>query len=501
MGNPRPNSAGFTRAEVSFTRHGSLRNTGRVAVAHQHCLFPRLDGSTLEQADFESGEEFVAESRDGRVIAKNATIEAFSYSEPGSLLELYTEPLLASETTGIVREAILTTLVDPKGTLLNRLRLFVNLREARSLKFEVPHEISIVRVQRDGTDVAAFANPTGFALPVAGAVQGPRSSTIVIDYVVPGRALADGGNCGQHFRAWTFPVVSFVWEVVTSPAWRADDAGPGLVAGDRDDFRAWPYAALGVPTPLWTTVMPGAGTRKGAGACLLDDKIADREAAELTFAEWFTRWDSGEWPVIIDREALSAPRTGTEIAMRSSQYENRAAQPGAGDAQAVRVSVAPLENVLVITTQAELSRLETPDCWTEQIRESLVWGASRSDRFQSVARWRGEASPRIVSVIGEETPERIKLPPGWSAWSFAGPAWPDGDSYVRLVNLETRIVSGWIIAAMCILVWVSYRSRLVFVRYPVLTATMILMSLLRLAASFTLRDVSAPRFTRPASRS
>ena len=435
----------------------------------------RLDGSTLEQADFENGEEFVAESRDGRVIAKNATIEAFSYSEPGSLLELYTEPLLASETTGIVREAILTTLVDPKGTLLNRLRLFVNLREARSLKFDMPHEISIVRVQRDGTDVAAFANPTGFALPVAGAVQGPRSSTIVIDYVVPGRALADGAQLRPALPRVDLPCVSFVWEVVTSPAWRADDAGPGLVAGDRDDFRAWPYAVLGVPTPLWTTVMPRRGHPKNEQVLrLLDDKIADREAAELTFAEWFTRWDSGEWPVIIDREALSALGLGPKSQCVPPNVKTERRNLALATLKQYGLAIAPLENVLVITTQAELSRLETPDCWTEQIRESLVWGASRSDRFQSVARWRGEASPRIVSVIGEETPERIKLPPGWSAWSFAGPAWPDGDSYVRLVNLETRIVTGWIIAAMCILVWVSYRSRLVFVRYPVLTATMIL---------------------------
>ena len=70
--------------------------------------------------------------------AKSTTVEAFSYTEPGSRLELFTEPLVASGITGIVREAILTTLVDHEGTLLNRLRLFVNLGEARSLDFAMP---------------------------------------------------------------------------------------------------------------------------------------------------------------------------------------------------------------------------------------------------------------------------------------------------------------------------------------------------------------------------
>ena len=41
-------------------------------------------------------------------------------------LEVFTEPLTATETAGIVREALLTTSVDPRGTFLNRLRLLVN---------------------------------------------------------------------------------------------------------------------------------------------------------------------------------------------------------------------------------------------------------------------------------------------------------------------------------------------------------------------------------------
>jgi hypothetical protein len=101
-------------------------------------LLCRLDGATLEQADFETGEEYATGSRDDPGLSRGMTVEAFSYTEPGSRLELFTEPLEPSGITGIVREAILSTLVYLEGQLLNRLRLVVNLGEARSLEFVVP---------------------------------------------------------------------------------------------------------------------------------------------------------------------------------------------------------------------------------------------------------------------------------------------------------------------------------------------------------------------------
>ena len=64
---------------------------------------------------------------------------------------------------------------------------------------------------------------------------------------------------------------------------------------------------------------------------LLDDKLADTAAAELTFAEWFSRWDSGPWPVVIDRVALSAAGLGRNRNAFPDRQDGRA-QPGAGDA-------------------------------------------------------------------------------------------------------------------------------------------------------------------------
>ncbi len=44
----------------------------------------------------------------------------------------------------------------------------------------------------------------------------------------------------------SLPCLSFVWELVTPPDWKAVDRGPGLIAGDRDGGSGWPLAALGL---------------------------------------------------------------------------------------------------------------------------------------------------------------------------------------------------------------------------------------------------------------
>ena len=212
----------------------------------------RLAASALEQAGPQPGEDIAGRDRDEKAPAKNAPVDAFAYTEPGGRLELFTEPLMASEPAGIVREAMLTTSVDPKGTLLNRLRMLVNHGEARSLDLVMPRGLTLVRVRRDGADVDSD--------PVAG---GPFHTP---DGVGPGieiehdRRRLPGGqrrwsrmaiDCGRSCRESALPCLSFVWEVVTSSAWRAADCGPGLIATDREELFDWPYAALGLPTPSW----------------------------------------------------------------------------------------------------------------------------------------------------------------------------------------------------------------------------------------------------------
>ncbi len=114
------------------------------------------------------------------------------------------------------------------------------------------------------------------------------------------------------------------------------------------------------------------------------------------------------------------------------------------------LTLVPFPNIFVITTVAELSRLESRDRWGERFAEALVWGSDRTDRFQSLARWRGEPSPKLVSAIGEEAALGIKLPPGWSAWRFEGRRWPKKDAFVYLIETRTRIDHGMDYRRSCV---------------------------------------------------
>ena len=73
-------------------------------------------------------------------LSKEATVHSLAYDEPGAQLELFTETLVPVSTAGIIREALLTTVVHPTGPTLCRLRLLVNYGDARALNLAFPAE-------------------------------------------------------------------------------------------------------------------------------------------------------------------------------------------------------------------------------------------------------------------------------------------------------------------------------------------------------------------------
>ena len=434
----------------------------------------RLDPSALEQARPDPGDEIAEVVRDDKAPPKTAVIDAYAFTGPGGRLELFTLPLAASEPAGIVREAILTTSVDPKGTSLNRLRLLVNLGAARTLDLVMPSGLSLVRVRRDGADVAPLESPSGLAIPLVGSGQGPKTSTIVVDYVAERGMVADGARLRPDLPRVGFPCLSFVWEVVTPPAWLAADCGPGLIAGDRQQLLDWPYAALGLPMPTWN-FLPVRGRRHDDQVLrLLEDRLAGSVSAELTFAEMFSRWDSGPWPVVVDRIALGSAGWGPKSQCILATAKGLGQNVAVATLEQHGLALVPLPNVLVITTQAELPSLESRDRWADRFAEALVWGSDQTDRFQTVARWRGEPSPRLASTIEDEAPPGTKPPPGWSTWRFSAPGWPKSGSFVYIINISKRVVLGWVIASSCLLAFMACRSRLLRWRFVVLISVMAL---------------------------
>jgi hypothetical protein len=103
-----------------------------------------------------------------------------------------------------------------------------------------------------------------------------------------------------------------------------------------------------------------------------------------------------------------------------------------------------IDSALVITSKAEAERPGSQQTWRRNVGEALLWGSDRSDRFQTVARWRGEVPPRESALGG--LAEGTRLLPGWSTRRYSAVSWPDESAHVRLVEESARSVAGWTVA-------------------------------------------------------
>jgi hypothetical protein len=420
----------------------------------------RLNPSVVDLPRTGRGADDAGGIRVDHAPLKNRAVHAFTYTEPGDKLELFTELLVPSPSPGVVREAVLTTSIDAQGLTLNRLRLLVHLEQAESLVLAMPAGSSLVRVHRDGAEVAPIQSGPRFVLPPLGAGRGPRSSTIHIDYATESQYRINGSLLHPELPEIGLPCLSFVWEIVTPASWKVGDCGPGLIANDRNNPADWPCGALGLWNPSWSSFLMRAAPEPGERLRALDDRLDLSAAAELTLAEWFSRWDAGPWPIVIDRLALNSAGLGPKSPCVPGRSKVNRQEISLATLQQNGLAMVPFPDAHLITTAAEAASRAQPAQEAGSIAETLAWGSDRTDRFQTPDRWRGEASPRTAATAGDEAAERLKLPPGRTIWRFSGASWPGGDSYVHLVDIRGRIVMAWIVVVLLATAWLAARSRL-----------------------------------------
>ncbi len=432
----------------------------------------RLDVSAGDQPQTAPDLDVMELGREEHNPSRDTQFYSFAYDKPGGRLELATEPLARLRPAGIIREAVLTTTVAPNGPLLDRLRLLVHSGEASSLDLVIPARLSLLRIRRDGVDVAAIRSGSSVSIPLPGPSQGPKSSTIVIDYLVENASGGDGSQIRPDVPIVALPCLSFVWEVTTPGGWKAADCSPGWIASDRESAALWPTTALGLWKPAWDVFRRRSRSEDEELFRVLDDRLADSVSAELTFAEVFSRWDSGPRAVVIDRVSLNSSGVGPRSPCVPSRAKAKGRHVSLTTLEQHGLTIVPFEHALVITTAVDLPEFEQRDRWTGAVTESLSWGSDRTDRFQTVARWREEPSPKTASTAATETGERIKRLEGWSTWRFAGTSWPEESAFVYMIDVKTRIVTGWIIAGALCLGWLWGRRLLERRRFVVLAAVM-----------------------------
>jgi len=374
---------------------------------------------------------------------------AFTYSEPGGKLELSTEELLPSPEVGIIRDVCLTTILHPSGPWLNRLRLLLHAEQLADLEFTMPADSKLVRVQLDGADVVPTLDHGRMVVSLQRNSPGLRYKTVDLDYETSGRTVKPDAELRPVLPRIGMPCLSFCWELVTPPCWQARSYGPGLLPGDPGTAPTWPFGALGVPELRWPGREPGTRTVSDETLHRLDETLASTSSEELTFAEWFTRWDSGTTPLIIDRLALGAAGHWPRSRCIPIRVDPRGRPLSLKTLQQYGLTLLRLDPGLVITSQGEAARSDQADNWLKAIGEAILWGSDRSDRFQSAARWRGEVTPRDAPLGGSAEP--LRPLPGWSTWRFTGASWPGQASRVELRDERSGLVAGWAVALLVVL--------------------------------------------------
>ncbi len=197
----------------------------------------------------------------------------------------------------------------------------------------------------------------------------------------------------------SFPCLSFTWELAVPGRYEAVDCGPGLLAAQNE-----PAAGFGGSggAELWRMaeeLLRGARHRGPDPTIgLLDERLVGLAGDELTFAEWFARWDAGSRAVIVDRLALYRAGLGPKSVCTPGRSTAKGASISLETLERHGLGLVVLPTALVITTTSERPGLEERNRLSAQVAEALLWGADRDDRFQSVARFRGESSPKAGAL-------------------------------------------------------------------------------------------------------
>jgi hypothetical protein len=374
---------------------------------------------------------------------------AFAYSAPEARIELRTEALKPAAAGGVIREAVLTTLVDPDGRSARlRLSLKVVPDHAPAIEITLPPGSILERVRRDGLPLTPTMAGDALSVPLNGSGAGPLRplAVITLDY----RAGHAGSNpfvVRPERPTFSLPCLTLAWEVVVPATWGVASWGPALCPTNPFLKRSGllDRLAVGRARGAWDS---RRARRNGSATEMLralDARVGAGRPEEVSLGEWFTRWDAGPWPVLIDRNALA--RAGFGPRSRVVPTRESAGKPGAVQAalRPLGLVVAPVGRTLLVTARseaptAELQRSQRRLSWEAALESAAAWGADTSDRFQSVGRWREEPAPRAAAVESEMPAA------GRTTWRFVAPGWPDAGTEVVLVNRRQQTAWIWTVA-------------------------------------------------------
>jgi hypothetical protein len=419
-----------------------------------------LDTSVAWRA-LENGAAFESGGEGAPTLANFRRAHAFSTEEASARLDLRTERLRAGPVDGVISEAILSSLAAPGGTGRQRLVLRVAATKARALDVTLPPGTSIERVTRDGEPAVTSHKGHALSIPLAAQPARQRFTTIVLDYRTALALAASSGATALWPERPTFsmPCLAFCWELGLHGPWTVSESGISLVgdepSGDPSDAERlrgellWPWRAEGNPVELEPTAL--ARLRE------LDARAESLRLGATTLVDMFTRWDSGILPIVVDREALVSTGYGPRSPISPPRTVARRASFTIEWLRPLGLTVVPLDGVCLITSRYEAAVLvpgsRAEKAWEASVREAAGAGADRSDRLQSVVRWREETTPEPGSVHDPDADT------GWVRHHWASLGWPETGTLVRVEDPRARAAWAAAIGLAVVLAALAARRR------------------------------------------
>ncbi len=151
---------------------------------------------------------------------------AFGYTSAGGLLELRTENLEPTRTAAVIREAVLTTTVNPQGPNRQHLILRIAADRTQRLELTLPEGAKLTGVERDGLAVVPTRESKGLSLPLVTQRASRWLTTITLDYLTPRGAGAPAAVLHPQVPATSIACLAFCWEIVVPEPWAVADSSP-----------------------------------------------------------------------------------------------------------------------------------------------------------------------------------------------------------------------------------------------------------------------------------
>jgi hypothetical protein len=374
---------------------------------------------------------------------------AYAYDrKPGKCI-LATEPLRRLSADGVIEEAVLTSFISPEGQAHQRLMLSVWPSGAESLTVTLPTGTRLESATNRGEALTPAGRDRDLVIPLETSSSTNSKQVITLEY---SELTASRGPIPPSRPEFSLPCLAFRWEIDASPAARLAATGSSLVDADPTSI---------AHDPLLTQLLP-RGTPISPSTAPLHEwnqrVFSQATSEEMSLGDLLLRWDVGDWPLVLDRDAVASAGVGPGTAVRPRGATARRAGSAPEILESLGLIVIPMNGVLLVTSRIEaevygrpegpLSSFKSASQWAPPLLAAAGLGSDSTDRFQSVVRWRETAGPS-GDVPREDTGENFRR--------FVASGWPARDSLLSVRNIRAESFRGLATGLIVILLGVSAR--------------------------------------------